>query len=167
MLVLRLSSSIKVLLVLWCLGEVLAFAIVAKFLGVSGAIFLGVATGLVGFVLLKRAGTSAMTKLRATVAGRGPRLGEDQAAEVLDDVLSAAGALMLVLPGFLSDIVGATLVLPALRSKVTRWIGRGGLGRMTRGRRSQAGPRTIDLDPREWRQADEWRRSDPVGRPEA
>lgn len=157
---LRLSSRIKLALALWCVGELLAFAVVAKVIGVAGAIFLGLAISLVGFWLLKRAGAAAILKLRATVEGRGPKLSEDRAGEVLDDTLAAAGALALVLPGFLSDIVGLTLVLPALRGQLARWIGRGGFSKLRRGgRRSERGPATIDLDP------EEWRRTDPASRP--
>ena len=159
---LRLSSQIKVVLALWCLGELIAFAVVAKVVGVAGAILIGLATSLVGFSLLKRAGASAMLKLRAALEGRGPSLSEDAASEVLDGTLAAAGALALILPGFLSDIVGLTLVLPALRGQLARWIGRGGLaGLRPGGRKAHRGPAAIDLDPEEWRSSDPARRPIP------
>lgn len=149
-----LSTRIKLALALWFLAEVLAFSLVAHWIGVPRAILVGVITSLLGLSLLRRAGTSALMKLHASLDGR--VVVERDASHFLDETLATVGALALLLPGFLSDAVGLALAVPALRDRVAGWIGRDGL---RTGRSARQGPSTIDLEP------DEWRQTDPTKRP--
>ena len=147
-----LTTRIKLALAIWIVCEVVAFSLVAHWIGVPRAILVGVITSLLGLSLLRRAGTSALMKLRAGLDGRASP--ERAAGHFLDETLATVGALALLLPGFLSDLVGLALAAPALRDKVAGWIGRGGLTHLRTGRRAQHGPASIDLEPDEWRQAD-------------
>lgn len=152
-----LSTRIKLVLALWFVGEALVFVLVAQLTGYPLAFLLGIATSFVGAGLLKRAGASAMLKFRAALDGR--RVDDAPPGRVLDDTLATLGALALILPGFLSDLIGAVLATPAFRVRVTGWIDRRGLGRFRPGGRGRRGPSTIDLSP------EEWRSRDPASRP--
>lgn len=60
------------------------------------------------------------------------RRGQAERAEVLEGPLLLVAALLLLLPGFVSDAVGALLLIPPLRRVVARKlferVGRGGPG---------------------------------------
>ena len=143
-----LSARIKFAVALWFILEALLFAVVVKLVGLGGAILLGLLTSLIGLSTLRRAGASAMAKMRHSWRGRG-----GAPIEVRDETLATLGAVALLVPGFLSDIVGLVLITPVLRNIVGRRIAarvatRGGRPR------AQHGPSVIDLDPEEWRPVD-------------
>lgn len=94
---------------LWGLGEIAAFVVIGAWIGVLGVMALVVGTGLLGIMLLRRHGLQA---LRA-----GLRV-ENFGAHGL---LVLAGVL-LVLPGLLSDVAGALLLLPPIRRRVAAWL---------------------------------------------
>jgi UPF0716 family protein affecting phage T7 exclusion len=56
-----------------------------------------------------------------------------------------AGGILLVLPGFITDVVGALLFVPPFR----RWVS-ATISRALRKRRAGADPSVIDLTPEEW-----------------
>jgi UPF0716 protein FxsA len=67
---------------------------------------------------------------------------------VLDGTLAGLGALLLILPGFVSDVVGLALAAPSVRFWVTERLKLGKFDRLGNGR--PAAPRAIELTPREW-----------------
>lgn len=166
---LRLTTGLKLVLAAWTIAEVIAFALVAEWIGVPEALLLAFLTSLFGWTLLKKAGASAMTKLRAAVDGR--RVVDGDRRDVMDDTLASFGALALMMPGFLSDAVGLALAIPAARDRITVWVGRRGgfAGLRPGGKRPQHGPSTIDLDPQDWQRQDRERqsfqRNDPAQEP--
>lgn len=160
---LRLTTGLKLLLAAWTIAEVIAFALVADWIGLPEALLLAFLTSLLGWTLLKKAGASAMTKLRAAMDGR--RVTEGNQRDVMDDTLASFGAIALMMPGFLSDVVGLALAVPAARDRLAVWIGRrGGLaGLRPGGKRPQHGPATIDLEPQDWQHTEPNQR--PLSRP--
>lgn len=156
----RITSPIKLALLLWLVLEVLAFSLVAQAVGVPRAILLGVMSSLLGLILLRRAGTSALMKLRANVSGR--LLNEGDKGHFLDEILATVGALALLLPGFLSDIVGLALAVPILRDRAAGWIrSKGFFKGLSAGGAPRQGPATIDLSPEEWRRSEAEARQPP------
>jgi UPF0716 protein FxsA len=122
--------------------EIAAFILMAALIGWLGAATLFVATSMLGLELLRRAGRNDLNRLSAAVSAHGLRglhLETPGAAAMV-------GGILLVLPGFITDILGAALLLPAFR----RWAS-AGLARAARRRRA-ARRGIIDLDPGEWSQ---------------
>lgn len=78
-----------------------------------------VVTGMVGATLARRQGLQTVANIQAeTAAGRLP------AASLIDGVtILVAGALLLT-PGILTDVVGFSLLVPAVRSPLRGWLGR-------------------------------------------
>jgi UPF0716 protein FxsA len=128
----------------WLALEILAFAVVLRSVGLLAAILLGLGTTALGLADVKR--------LFAVWRGRG-KLRTDGAA--LDGALQALASLLLVLPGFASDVAGLALKSPSIRAALAARIGARGKD----GGGASDGPRTIDLAPHEWR------RLTPGGRP--
>ena len=147
-----LSTRIKFLLALWLVGEALLFLLIVHLVGVGGAFLLGIATSLLGMALLKRAGKSALQTMRGRL---NPSVGAPSGA-LLDDTLATLGAIALLVPGFLSDVVGLALALPLVRDRIVGFVGRrGGFRTPSPGTpRPKHGPSVIDLEPDQWRPAD-------------
>jgi len=120
----------------WLLIELLAFVLVVEFLGLSAALALGIGTTLLGLLDIKR----LLDYVRARVGWPGaskPRAAPD----VVDGSLQALGALLLILPGFASDLVGLALKAPSIRADLAARL------RVD----PRKAPRTIDLAPNEWK----------------
>jgi UPF0716 protein FxsA len=110
----RLAAALVVL------AEFVVFVLVASWIGVGWTILATVATSALGILLLGRQGTKALADLRErAMSGRSP------GRELGDAGLVAAGGLLMVLPGFLGDLVGLLCLLP-----VTRGLVRGVLTRL-------------------------------------
>jgi UPF0716 protein FxsA len=105
---------------LGALAEVAVFALVASQLGVGRTILLTLATSALGWVLLARQGTRALADLRERAQTRQPP------GRALGDAgLVALGGLLMVLPGFLGDVLGLLCLLPLTRALPRALIARG------------------------------------------
>jgi len=110
---------IVVLPILWFVAELFVVIKVADAIGAAATILLLILTWPLGAWALKAQGGAAWRRLsEAVAAGRSP------GREVLDGVLVLIGGLLLIVPGFLSDIVGAVALLPPTRSLLRRQLGR-------------------------------------------
>jgi UPF0716 protein FxsA len=141
---------LTIVLVVWLACEVLAFVFVASRVGLGGAILIGIATTLIGLMTLRRISAGALRSLRQAIAGTEPKPGA-----MLDGALAALGATLLILPGFLSDLVGLALAAPSVR----QWLARrfGAVEAPGRPHPPKTGPRTIDLGPTDWHPVSEVR----------
>jgi len=96
---------------------------IALLIKVGGAIGAGwtfvlvVVTGLAGAALAKSQGLRALAEIQQSMA-TGTAVGRTLASGVL---LLCAGVL-LITPGFVTDVVGFGLLLPPLRISVARWL---------------------------------------------
>ncbi|MEA3025521.1 MAG: protein FxsA [Alphaproteobacteria bacterium] len=124
------------------LAEIVAFIVVAAVVGLVWAVLLMVATTLAGVAVLRRAGRGRIARFRVAVA-------DTDVAGIEANTggfLTVLAGLLLFLPGFLTDLVGAALLIGPVR----RWCGRSFRLWMRRG---NSGDRsTIDLAPGEWQQ---------------
>jgi UPF0716 family protein affecting phage T7 exclusion len=140
---------------LWLFGEYVAFSLVAQAIGLDGAILATLATSLAGVMLLRRLGASARESLMSLVNANG-EIGWF-APERLGAGLSAGfGAVLLILPGFLSDAIGLLLIARAARIWHLPW----NMPWATSGPRFGNPPRrksddVIELSPQDYRHIDE------------
>jgi UPF0716 protein FxsA len=118
----------------WLFVEVLAFVVVVQFFGLVAAIVLGLGTTALGLLDIKRLLEYLRRRMRRAEAKPG-------APNMVDGGLQALGSLLLILPGFASDLIGLALKAPSIRADIAR--------RLHGDRRK--GPRTIDLAPNEWK----------------
>jgi UPF0716 protein FxsA len=113
------GHRVRVLVGLWALAEVVVLVLVASWIGVGWTVLAALATTALGWVLLARQGTRALAELRERARERRPP------GRALGDAgLIAVGGVLMVLPGFLGDVVGLLCLLPP-----TRFLVRGLLGR--------------------------------------
>jgi UPF0716 protein FxsA len=98
------------------LAEILVLWGVASLIGWGWAL-LGLLAGFpIGLALMRNAGNSAAASVQA---------GPERAAELASSMAGqfAAGVLFFI-PGYLTDLVGAALLLPGVRAGVGRWMAR-------------------------------------------
>jgi UPF0716 protein FxsA len=95
------------------LAELVVFVLVAAWIGVGWTILATLVTSALGWALLARQGTRALADLRERARSR-----QSAGRELGDAGLVAAGGLLMVLPGFLGDLVGLLCLLPGTRPLV-------------------------------------------------
>jgi UPF0716 protein FxsA len=121
------SIPVRLAFVLYIVVEVALFVLVGQWLG-GGALFLWVlATAAVGAVLIRREGMRAVETMRVAMR---ERRAPDRT--VPDRGIVAAGGLLLLLPGILTDLVGLIMVIPASRPFARRLLTMLGTGLVSR-----------------------------------
>ncbi len=97
--------------IIWLLAELFVAIKVAEAIGVLLMLLLLIASWPLGTWALRSEGRAAWRRLRAAAsAGRSP------GREVLDGVLVLVGGVLLIVPGFLSDLVAVLALFPPSRS---------------------------------------------------
>jgi UPF0716 protein FxsA len=132
-------------------AEIVGFLVVAALIGWLWAGIAFVATSVMGVILLKRSGRRDLARLADALRNDGI------SALHLDSpgVAGMLGTILLVLPGFLTDVLGGALFVPMFR----RWAA-GALAKTAKNaakNRNQkhdhgAQDNIIDLEPGEWHQ---------------
>jgi UPF0716 protein FxsA len=104
--------------------EVFVFIEVGQAIGWLLAVVLLLGTSVLGLRLLRTQGRSAIEGVsRAVYERRAP------AGAAIDGALGFLGGALLVVPGFVTDVLGALLVVRPTRSLARRWLSRRYAGR--------------------------------------
>ena len=125
--------------------EFAAFFWVAARIGFLPALFVLVATSFLGVSLMRRQGGQAVARLMAAF-----RRGEPPHGAARESFMVALGGVLMILPGFLSDVVGFALIAPSLLRSL-----RDGPQAAPIAQRRAAKGGVLDLDRDEWRSLDE------------
>lgn len=108
---------VPILLLAWPLAEIAAFVVVGGEIGALATVGLVVATSMLGAILLRIQGFGALTRIRATMeAGGSP--GRD----LVHGLMIMAAGVLLLLPGFITDIIGILLFIPPVRELAWRLV---------------------------------------------
>ena len=86
-------------------------------IGLGPTVLIVVITGIAGAWLAKQQGFITISKIRLSL-----RSGQLPAEPLLDGVLILAGGLLLVTPGLITDAVGFSVLIPATRAIVKRFL---------------------------------------------
>ena len=106
-------TPFPVLLLLLLLVPLVEIYVMIKVGGIIGAlptVILVVLTAVAGAALARVQGLATLQRLQATLAR-----GEAPASEMLEGVLLLVGALLLLTPGFITDLLGFACLLPVTR----------------------------------------------------
>ena len=116
-----------VLLVLWPLAELFVIIELSNAIGFLWVLLLLIVSWPIGWRLIRHEGRLALRRLReALVAGQAPT------DAVVDSALVLVGAVLLLVPGFITDTIGVLLLLPTralarravLRNRSSAWLNR-------------------------------------------
>lgn len=142
------------LLLILPLLEIAGFVIVGSKIGVLATLGLVLAAAVLGIALLRSQGRGALSRAQAELSA-----GRDPSPHLVGAAATVVAAILLIVPGFLTDILGLLLLVPAVRAFLWRLLKRhvvmsgsfaafrGGFG-STRwsGTRNAGQDRVIDLD---------------------
>lgn len=90
--------------------EIAIFILVGKAIGVLNTLILIILTSVIGIVIAKRQGIQSVKNIQKSVSS-----GEPPGVAMIDTFLIFVGGVLLVFPGFLTDLVGFSLVIPFTR----------------------------------------------------
>lgn len=163
---------VRILLPLFFIGlpliEIAGFALVGSVLGVLPTIGLVILSTIVGSVLLRLQGFGALGRIRREIAA-----GRNPGRELAHGAMILVAGILLIIPGFFTDIIGLLLFLPPFRelawSVLRSRIGFAEFRVFQRGfaARDRTRDNTIDLDTDDYSRARNpdtpWRRLDDRG----
>lgn len=134
--------------------EIATFITVGQAVGLWPTLLGVVLMGLLGVAVIRVQGVALLMQIRATV-----ERGQLPARQLADAMLIGVAGVLLVLPGFFSDVIGLTLLIPQVRTLIYRWLqsrmvvtaqaGAVYSGPAEPGRIRDAG--VVDLDEEDWR----------------
>jgi UPF0716 protein FxsA len=130
--------------------EIAGFIIVGRQIGVLPTLGLAFAMGIVGAILLRVQGFGVMTRIRKEMLAE-----RDPSRELAHGVMILLAGVLLLIPGFVTDILGILLFLPPVRDLAWRFLRKrvdittGGMGGFSWSSGKTRG-KTIDLDEDEY-----------------
>jgi UPF0716 protein FxsA len=141
------ASIFRFLLLLFPLLEIAGFVIVGREIGVLATLGLVLGGVVLGALLLRKGGISAFSRVRTEL-----QAGRDPSFSLVNGFMTMVAGVLLMVPGFVSDVVGLALLLPPVQHRAWRAVkGRinfaGGFG----GRARPTQPTyVVDLDPSDY-----------------
>ena len=90
--------------------EIALFVVIGGAIGVLPTLLGVVLTGIAGALVLRWQGVATLSRLNARLSR-----GELPAREMADTMLIGLGGFLLLLPGYVTDLVGLLLILPPTR----------------------------------------------------
>lgn len=107
------------LFLVWPLLEIAGFVVVGREIGVLATIALTVAMIVLGGALVRYQGFGVLSRIRTEMeAGRNP------GRELAHGVMILMAGFLLLVPGFVSDVIGLALFIPPIRDLAWRWLSR-------------------------------------------
>jgi UPF0716 protein FxsA len=118
---------VLLLLIAWPALEIFVLVEVAGAIGWLLTLVVLLGTSVLGAQLLRIQGRAAIERVSLAVSEhRAP------ARAAIDGLLGFLGSLLLLIPGFVTDALGALLLLPPTRALTRRWLTRHHAGRAMR-----------------------------------
>ncbi|HEY1775787.1 MAG TPA: FxsA family protein [Solirubrobacteraceae bacterium] len=118
---------VLLLLIAWPAIEIFVFIEVGQAIGWLLTIVILLGTSVLGGQMLRIQGRSAIQRVSVAVSER-----RAPGRAALNGLLGFLGAVLLLVPGFVTDALGALLLLPPTRSLTGRWLSRHYAGRTMR-----------------------------------
>ncbi len=92
------------------LVEIALFIVVGKVLGVFNTLLFIILTSVIGILIAKKQGIQSVRNLQNSLSEGNP-----PGVAIIDTFLIFIGGVLLVAPGFLTDLLGFTLIIPFTR----------------------------------------------------
>ncbi len=96
--------------------EIGLFIQVGGFIGMWKTIAIVIITAIIGTTLLRRQGISTMARLQSSL-----QTGENPVDPIAHGALILVSGVLLLTPGFFTDGIGFTLLVPQIRAALIKW----------------------------------------------
>lgn len=133
-------------------GEIAGFIVVGKLIGVLPTLALVFAGMVAGVLLLRHHGLATLMRIKAEIDARRP-----PARPLAEGALLALASLLIMVPGFLTDIVGLLLLVPFVREALWRRLRGRVTVRAARAGAASFGGGVVDLERSEYGEAERLR----------
>lgn len=90
---------------------------IGAFIGPFPTVFLVIFTAVVGTWLLRRQGFATFQRFQASL-----QKGEIPAYEMIEGPIILLGGVLLLTPGFVTDLLGLVCLIPSLRRKLAQYV---------------------------------------------
>lgn len=111
------AIAILLPLIILSLAEIAVFILVGDAIGVWRTVALVFLSILAGILVLRVQGVMTLVRVRDAL-----RRGEAPEVELFDGACLLVAGILLMIPGFLTDIIGLLLLLPPVRNLLRRFI---------------------------------------------
>ncbi|PBB88036.1 MULTISPECIES: FxsA family protein [unclassified Mesorhizobium] len=148
-------SFIPLFLLLLPLLEIAGFVIVGREVGALATVGLVILSTIAGSLLLRLQGFGVMARVRAEMDA-----GRDPSRQLAHGAMIVLAAILLIIPGFITDIIAILLLLPPVRDLAWRLL-KNRIVMATSfsgGFRARSRDKTIDLDDSDYSRADDYKR---------
>jgi UPF0716 protein FxsA len=98
-------------LIVWPVAEIVLMVLVAQAIGFFWMLMMLFASTVAGLLILRNLGRTHWSRFREAVDRRQP-----PTREAFDGVMATTGAILLILPGFISSGIGLLMLLPPTRA---------------------------------------------------
>nr|WP_190237688.1 FxsA family protein [Rhizobium sp. R634] len=112
-------SILPAFILLLPLAEIAGFVVVGRALGLALTLALVMLSFVAGMILLRRQGIGILRRMSSE-----GRNGMMPGRELLRPAMNVIAALLLIIPGFLSDLIAILILIPPVRDLVWRAIAR-------------------------------------------
>jgi UPF0716 protein FxsA len=129
-------AKLKVLVLGWVLAEVIALILAVRLAGWPLTLVAGFLTSALGLYVVRQGGRESLAALSRFMHAPGAAAEAPSAG-----IVRILSGLLLVIPGFVSDLAGLLLLAPAVSRALTRRF-------VTPVRSAPSG--VLDLDPKDW-----------------
>ena len=127
--------------------EIALFVVIGQTIGLVPTLLGVLITAVAGSLLIRWQGMAALRDMQAAM-----RRGELPARQMGDTMLIGLGGLLLLLPGYFSDLIGIFLLLPWTRELIYRFLARHfRVVEASSGGFRPADPDLIELEDGDWR----------------
>jgi UPF0716 protein FxsA len=99
------------------IAEIAVFVEAGRLIGIIPTILLTIATAVAGTLLMQAQGISTLNRITQSI-----EKGEMPVASVMDGMGIFVAGILLLTPGFISDVLGLLLFVPPIRRSFGRWI---------------------------------------------
>ena len=148
-------SLLPLFLLLLPLLEIAGFVIVGREVGALATVGLVILSSVVGSLLLRHQGFGVMARVRAEMDA-----GRDPSRQLAHGAMIVLAAILLIIPGFITDIIAILLLLPPVRDLAWRLLKNRIVmaTSFSSGFRARGRDRTIDLDDSDYSRGDDYKR---------
>ena len=137
---------VSLLFLAFILAEIAGLIVVGEAIGVLATLALILFAMIAGSILLRRQGFATLAKVRADLAA-----GKAPAEPLAEGAVLTLASLLIMVPGFLSDLLGVALFVPPVRAALWRALRhRSQIRPLQQVAASAAPPKVVDLEPSEY-----------------
>lgn len=97
-------------LIVLMFAEIAMFIFIGTQIGVLPTLLMIAATSFLGMFIIKKVGLQSFQKIQQDVV-----IGNAPGAAIIEGALFVVGAILLLIPGFISDILAVLLIVPVTR----------------------------------------------------